>query len=158
VDAFNHSAYTLAACGLIVKPHAAKSHIWHLGGVPTPLQLVFANRLREELESRQLSHNGLAKAAKSRGFKLGQRTVSRILELKQDPTLSKVWEISQTLDVPIRALLGSETEPVKNPLQNVLQMPSPYPKIFGKKTQSESGKTKSGVKNGRTGQKTPNRK
>jgi transcriptional regulator with XRE-family HTH domain len=158
MDAFSHSNDMLAAYGLIVKPHAANRLIWQSEGVTTPLQLVFANRLNEELLRRGLSHNGLAKSAKQRGFKLGQRTVSRIIQLKQDPTLGKVWEISQTLDVPIRHLLGENPGTVKDSLQNVVHMPAPYPKIFGKKTQSESAKPKSGSKNGRTGHKAPNKR
>lgn len=106
-----------------------------------PLQLMFVKRLKEEMESRQLSANGLAKAAKQLGFRLGQRSVSRILELKQDPTLQKVLEISQTLDVPVKALISDSSQDIKKPLQNVVQMQAPYPKIFVKK----SHPTKNGV-------------
>jgi transcriptional regulator with XRE-family HTH domain len=80
-----------------------------------------------------MSANGLARAAKAKGFKLGQRSVSRILELTQDPTLEKLYEIAQTLDVSVRSLIADEG--IKKPLQNVVSLPSPYRKIFGKKSQ-----------------------
>jgi transcriptional regulator with XRE-family HTH domain len=134
---------SLAAYGLTVKPQTAKSRIWHHISVSHPLQLVFAKRLKEELDSREMSANALAKAAKARGFKLGQRSVSRMLELKQDPTLEKVYEISQTLGLRAQDLIEDAVTAVKKPLQNVVSLPPRYPKIFGKKSHSgQNGKSK----------------
>lgn len=90
-----------------------------------------------------MSAAALARAAKLRGFKLGQTSVSRILELKQAPTLSKVYEIAQTLDLPVRVFL---TDGVKDSLQNVVELPPRYPKIFGKKSNQDTTKPKSGKK------------
>lgn len=142
---------SLAASGLRVKPQTAKFLIWHTLGVAHPLQLTFVKRLKEELESREMSANALAKAAKARGFKLGQRSVSRILGLKQDPTLQKVWEISQTLGLSNIGLFEDAVTAVKKPLQNVVALPPRYPQVFKNKSQS--------AKNGSAkGQKVPNKK
>ena len=118
---------------------------------PTSLEKLFAERLRVELEDQKTSANGLAKAARKRGFKLGQRSVSRMLELKQAATLQKLHEIAETLGVPAWYLLTERDQvqqrvispPVKKTLQtNVLELPSPYPKIFGKRPQSSNGHSK----------------
>lgn len=136
---------TLAAYGLLVKPQTARSLIWQSRAVTTPLGQLFSQRLRAELEDRQMSANALAKEARKRGFKIGQRSVSRMLELKQDPTLEKLYEISETLGFPAWYLLidPSQAEqrvispPVKKTLQtNVLELPRPYPRIFSKKPES----------------------
>lgn len=139
---------TLPVSGYPVKPYAVNSRIWHAGGVPTTLETLFAERLKAELDDRQLSANALAKAAKARGFKLGQTSVSRILELKQAPTLEKVHEIAETLGVPAWYLLTDKsqvqqtviTPPINKTLHTkVLELPRPYPKIFGKKSHSQNG-------------------
>jgi transcriptional regulator with XRE-family HTH domain len=64
------------------------------------LQKLFIRRLGEELEARHLSHNTLAKQAKTKGLELSQVSVSRILRGKQDPTLEKIDAIAQVLDIP----------------------------------------------------------
>lgn len=114
----------------------------------TPLEVLFAERLKAELEERGLSANALAKAAKARGFKLGQTSVSRILELKQSATVQKLHEISETLGVPAWFLLTPKNQvqqtvistPIKQTLQpKVLELPRTYPKIFGRKSQPAHG-------------------
>lgn len=100
----------------------------------SPLQQVFAKRLNQLLEERGWSANRLAKEAKARGFRLGQRSVSRMLELKQDPTLQKVHEISQTMDVSVASLLGGEM-----PAHNVVKLPDRYPRWSSRKPE-DTGK------------------
>jgi transcriptional regulator with XRE-family HTH domain len=139
---------TLAVSGYAVKPYAVKHRIWHAGIVPTPLEMLFAERLKEEMDERDLSANALAKAAKARGFKLGQTSVSRILDGKQSATVEKLYEISETLGLPAWYLLTKKDQvqqrvispPVEKSLQRkVLELPRPYPKIFTKKPLSQNG-------------------
>lgn len=141
----------LAVSGYPVKPQTANGRIWQDFGVPTDLESLFVERLKAELEERKLSANALAKAAKARHFKLRQRSVSRILAFEQSPTLEKVHEIAETLGVPAWFLLVQPDQvpqrvispPVNKTLQTkVLELPRPYPKIFGKKSHPQNGNLK----------------
>lgn len=119
-----------------------------LRDVATPLEELFAARLKAEMQERKVSANELSKAAKRRGFKLGQRSVSRMLELKQSPTLQKIYEISETLGLPAWFFLTEEKAVEQRVISppNVVNLPPRYPKIFGEKPDQAPGKPKSFAK------------
>lgn len=107
----------------------------------TELQRLFVQRLKEEMESRGMSDNALAVAAKRSGHKLSQTMVSGIKRFEKDPTIGKVSAIASTLGVPAWFLLTPQDQVeqrVIRPPSNVHRLPDPYPKIFDKKSQ-ESG-------------------
>lgn len=74
------------------------------------LQLMFARRVKEEMEARGFSGNEMAKQAKNHGHKLIQSTVSRVLVAKQDPGLQKVEAIAAALNLPAWYLQKDPTE------------------------------------------------
>jgi transcriptional regulator with XRE-family HTH domain len=108
------------------------------------LQKHFIQRLTEEMEARGLSDNQLAKNAKSKGYSIGQTTISLIKRGKQNPSLQKIQAIADGLGLPAWFLLADPAQveqrilrPVVQPQPNgtkkVLELPSPYPKIFSEK-------------------------
>lgn len=99
------------------------------------LQQTFARRVREEMEARQMSGNALAGLAKKMGRRLGQPTISRILEGKQDPSLERVSAVAEALGLPAWYLLSeasqAEERVIRPPAlpQKVVRLSSPYPKL-----------------------------
>lgn len=100
------------------------------------LQALFAKRLKEEMDARKLSGNGLARIAAKAGHRLGQPTISRILDGKQDPSLERVYAIAESLGLPAWFLLTDASQVEQRVIRapavrpNVVQMKSPYKNIF----------------------------
>lgn len=119
----------------------------HKGEPKTDLQRLFVQRLKEEMGD-DLSDNELARRA---GGSISQTMISAIKRFAHDPSLEKVEALAGALGVPAWYLLTSRdrvqqtviTTPVKKTLQTkVLELPRPYPKIFGKKSQTPNGTPK----------------
>lgn len=109
----------------------------------TELQRLFVERLTEEMDARGISDNALAIAAKRAGHKLSQTMVSGIKRFERDPTIGKVHAIAETLGVPAWFLLTPKDrveQTVIRPPSNVVRLPDPYPKIFGKKPETPATK------------------
>lgn len=112
----------------------------------TPLQKLFVERLAEEMEVRGISAAALAKLTKSTAHPISQASMSRILAFKQDPTLEKVYTISEVLGVPPWYVLVHSEEVEQKIIRpptvmhgvNVAKFPN-YPKIF---SQSQSPRKK----------------
>lgn len=102
-----------------------------------PLQKLFVDRLKEELEIRGISSTALAKLTKQAGRPVAQASMSRILAGKQDPTLEKVYAIAEALGLPPWYLLMHSGEVEQKIIRapsvvhstNVSTFPG-YPKIF----------------------------
>lgn len=102
------------------------------------LRELFVDRLKDELEERKISVNGLARLVKG---DVGYGSVSRILAGKQDPTLAKVEALAKAVGLPAWALMveaGQVEQRVIRPPQNVVKLPNPYPKIFPPASESPS--------------------
>jgi transcriptional regulator with XRE-family HTH domain len=111
------------------------------------LQETFSRRMAEEMTSRQLSANSLARMAQKLGHTITQPTVSRILLGKQDPSLEKIHAISEALGVPAWFLLTESGESEQRiitppPRPNVVTLGSPYERIFLKKQDKQDEKAK----------------
>jgi hypothetical protein len=118
----------------------------HKRGPKTSLQELFVQRLMEEMGD--MSDNELAR--RSRGA-ISQTMISAIKRYHHDPSLEKVDAIAAALGVPSWFLVIERDQvpqrvispPVNKPLQTkVLELPRPYPKIFGKKSHSANGNQK----------------
>lgn len=105
----------------------------------TPLQKLFVERLIEEMEVRGISGAALAKLTKGTAHPIAQASMSRILAFKQDPTLEKIYTISEVLGVPPWYLLVHSEEVEQKIIRpptvvhgvNISKFPD-YPKIFQK--------------------------
>lgn len=99
------------------------------------LQAMFAKRLGEEMDERKLSGNDLARIAQKSGRRLGQPTISRILNGKQDPGLEKIDAIADALGLPAWYLMTDaahvEQRVIRTPpAPNVVKLASPYQRIL----------------------------
>jgi transcriptional regulator with XRE-family HTH domain len=87
----------------------------------------------------------LANAAQRRGHTISQSTVSRLCTGRQDPTLSVVHALADTLGVPDWFLLTEreqvEERIVRAPsMTNVVKIPSPYPSVMHGNKPTSAGK------------------
>lgn len=97
------------------------------------------------MRARGLSANALARHCKDRELDVGYASISRILAGKQDPTLEKVDALAEAIGLPAWAFMTEADaleQTVIRPPQNVLKLPDPYPRIFGKKTEERAKKIK----------------
>lgn len=114
--------------------------------MPDELKKLFVQRLDDEMRRKGVSANQLSRIAKLQGNRISQTAISNILRGEQDPSLSKLQAIAKALDLPAWSLLinGSQLEykiirPVVAEPKNVVDLPSPYPRVFDAKP-SESHK------------------
>lgn len=98
------------------------------------LQKLFVQRLIEE--QGETSDSELAARSKGR---ISQTMVSAIKRFHHDLTLEKVEVLADAVGVPAWYLLTQkdqvEQRVIRPPSGNVVKLPDPYPKIFGKKSQ-----------------------
>jgi transcriptional regulator with XRE-family HTH domain len=142
---------TLAACGLKSKPNVVKGQKWHLSRMRKPkkvrlpedatsTQHLFVRRINDELASRQWSDNEFAARCKARGWDLGQSSISRITGGRQDPTLSMLHKLADSLGMQAADLLTDrygQAHPKASAArpQNVRDLP-PFPSMLGGKDKS----------------------
>lgn len=80
------------------------------------VQTIFVRRLNEVMEARGLSDNGLARLIAPKDPASVQRSVSRITGCHQDPSLEKVSQIVEALDIPPAMLFTDELVSQRTPL------------------------------------------
>lgn len=127
-------APSLYTSGTGVNPYVNKRVFCDAESVSTDLQKLFVQRLKEEMDAAQVSGNVLAKRAG-----IGQSTVSRVLNGKQEPTLGMIGQLADALQLPVWALFLDAAHIEQRvirpaiapaPQQKVVRLPTPYPRIF----------------------------
>ena len=119
------------------------------------LQGVFVKRVAEEMSSRGISANTLAKMAKAKHHKIGQTTISLILRGKLDPSLEKVFAISEALGLPAWFLMTDTahveqrviTTPKAHPAEKVVPLGSYQSVLPVKKVHTHTGHKKTTLRN-----------
>jgi transcriptional regulator with XRE-family HTH domain len=101
------------------------------------LAKLFARRLQEEMDARQLSANALAKLAG-----VGQRSISRILlpeghKDRQTPSLDIVDSLARALGLPPTWLLEA-VGITSSRQQKVVSLPTRYPPVFAAQQQTKN--------------------
>jgi hypothetical protein len=127
------------------KHHAATAGFCQSAGMggqkkepKSDLQRLFVQRLTEEQGER--SDKELAAASKGR---ISQTMISAIKRFHHDLTLEKVSILAEALGFPPWYLLTKKDQveqTVIRPPSNVVRLPDPYPKIFGRKNGEQQAK------------------
>jgi transcriptional regulator with XRE-family HTH domain len=147
-----HTTTTLTENGLTRKPNVAYRRKWHALTVArekkihylkakSALQAVFVRRVNQVMKDKGLSDNAIAKIMFPENPSKRQTSVSRITACRQDPSLQKVQEIADALNVHPLFLFMEVVSGSSNPQSNIAEFP-PAPSMLGVKEEKPTKKRK----------------